>query len=95
MSRSCLFPIDGREFETPTGRVSTRVTNDPDAPPASGEFSDVAHFMLEFSNGKQLTLKLSHAALHLETPQYRDQAFQRVQHWLTYGGPSEIELYGS
>jgi hypothetical protein len=48
-----LFPIDGQEFDTRSGRVTAKVTNNPDAPPSHGGFTDQVWFNLEFSSGKE------------------------------------------
>ena len=91
-----LFPIDGREFEIPSGKIATRVTNDPDAAPSTGGFSDQAWFILEFSNGKELTLVLSDAAVHHDPDgRYRATAFQIVEDWLVHGVANKIEFYGT
>jgi hypothetical protein len=91
-----LFRINGREFETPNGPVTVRVSNDPDAPPSTGGFSDQVWFELKFSNGKELTLVLSDAGLHHDPDgRYRATAFQIVEDWLAHGVDKKIEFFGT
>ena len=95
-TRRDLFSIDGREFDTPSGKLTARVMNEPDAAPSGGGISDQAWFILRFSDGKELTLVLSDAGLHHDLDYaYRARAFQLVQDWLLHGGPQKIEFYGT
>ena len=91
-----LFPIDGREFEIRTGKFTVHVTNNPDAASSVGSFSDQVWFMLRFSNGKELTLVLSDAALHpYPDGRCRVTTFQIVEDWLAHGVGNKIEFYGT
>jgi hypothetical protein len=87
-----LFPIDGREFRTPDGVCTARLVNNPDAAPSAG-FSDQVVYMLEFSDGKALTLVLSDVGLeHDSAGIYRTQACQIVESWLASGGPANGKI---
>lgn len=89
-----MFTIDGREFETPEGRLVARVVNNPDAPPDHGGFTDQRPFMLEFSGGRALIFVLSDFSLHQDNDgSYTERAFAVVEQWLRVGGPERIEMF--
>jgi hypothetical protein len=90
-----LFPIDSHEFQTRSGNVFARVTNNLEAAPSTGGFSDQTWFLLEFSKGKRLTLVLSDAALHpYPDGRCRVTTFQIVEDWLAHEVVNKIEFYG-
>ena len=87
--------IQRREFKSPEGPVHGRFMNEPGA----GAHGDQIWYIVKFSNGRELTLKLSEVNLTLQelNPQeYRRDAIKIVETWLAADGPESetIEYYG-